>query len=166
MIPFIIDLTKYKTAQEITEDMSAIFKRFGKKTSTTREIQNLIVTFKKSFPADESKVIPADFKERKYLLKEIDKAVKEIKKDPETRKAIIYNLFSDTTLKHNCLSTLHLMLRNGKLSMNVYVRSQNYESNFFFDMNTFDQVLTKAAEKLDVKKGVINSFIGSLHIYN
>ena len=105
-----------------------------------------------------------DIEEREWLLEEIETAIAKIEKDKRTRKAIIYNLhFSG--LEHNCLNVFHLYYRRGRLNMNVYARSINFDVNFKQDLYTFSLILDKACNQLELLKGEITLLIMSLHKY-
>ncbi len=144
------------------DDVEKSFDEVGIHVSNTIELNNVVLTYSNIVEPKKDLPTEADKEERKWLMKEIDKAVLELKYDKTTRKAIIYNLFP-SKLDHNCLSSLHLYYRNGSLDMNVYVRSMNYDDNFGHDLFTFETILRKACRELMLNKGRVTVFIMSLH---
>ena len=72
---------------------------------------------------------------------------------------------------NHCISYFHHYVRNGKHSLNVYVRSMNYKDNLVFDCQTFNLAYKVVHENLKslygnrVDLGFIKVFVFSLHIY-
>jgi hypothetical protein len=72
---------------------------------------------------------------------------------------------------NHCISYFHHYVRNGKHSLNVYVRSMNYKDNFVFDCQTFNLAYKTVYDNLKslyydkVEQGFIRVFVFSLHIY-
>ena len=143
------------------DEIRNCFEEYSEDVSNTKELNNVVLTY--SGITQPIKKIPAeDEKERNWLFEEIDFAINKIAEDKYTRKAIIYNLFP-SKLDHNCLNNLHLYYRNGSLSMNVYIRSMNFDVNFHHDLYTFEKILNKACKELMLSKGKITLLIMSLH---
>jgi len=88
--------------------------------------------------------------------------------DINSRQAAFVNNYDGAD--NHCIAYFHHYVRNNKYSMNVYVRSLNYSSNFIFDNQTFNLAyqsvfnIIKEAYK-DVEKGFIKVFVFSLHVY-
>jgi len=143
-------------------DIYKVFDKKSKDVGDTFEMNNVIIEYKDFSEEPKATVSKMDKGERSWLYKEVGNAIKKIKNDRYTRKAIFYNLHK-SELEHNCLSLFHLYFRKDELNMNVYVRSMNFDVNFDQDMYTFDIILNKACKKLNMKKGLITVFIMSLH---
>ncbi len=138
------------------------FKHIAEKVKNTLELKNVILTYN-STPIDTSLSGSKDEEERNWLLNVgLNRAIDLITEDRDTRKAVFYNLY-ESGLEYNCLNVFHLYYRNGELDLNVYVRSMNYDTNFAYDSFTFQMILQKASEKLNLKMGKVLLHIMSLH---
>ena len=145
-------VSKYKINKE--------FKR-AEKINDTLEIRNTMLSYE---DASENTSLDKlkDGEERIWLLEHISSAIKKIKEDKNTRKAIIYNTYL-SDIEHNCLNVFHLYCRKNILFLNVYVRSMDFDKNFDYDIRTFYLLLKKAKEELRIEKGRVLVHIMSLH---
>lgn len=89
-----------------------------------------------------------------------------LKDDKNTRKASFVNDYDNED--NHCISYFHHYIRDNRYSMNVYVRSQNFDKNFIFDNQTFCLAYLKTFNKLkevynDIELGYIRIFVFSLH---
>lgn len=82
-----------------------------------------------------------------------------------TRQASFVNNYDGKD--NHCLAYFHFYIRDEILNLNVYVRSQNYDTNFIFDAQTFllachlmKQILS---HDFNFKKTIINVHTMSLH---
>lgn len=146
------------------DSIKEYFENKSTKINNTRELNNVLLSYSDCKEPNTSMVTELDGEERNWILNEIHTAIEKLKKDINTRQAIIYNLHK-SNLDHNCLNLLHLFYRDGKLNMNVYIRSMNIDDNFDHDMYTFMLALEKASDELKLEIGVINAFIMSLHSF-
>lgn len=128
----------------------------------TSEFNNVILSYQNIKKPKKEQPSEMDKEERKWLLKNIEPAIKKISEDRYTRQAIIYNMHN-SGLDHNCLNLFHLYYSGNWLNMNVYVRSMNFDANFENDLYTFQLLLDKACHSLMLDKGNILVFIMSLH---
>ena len=142
--------------------VSKYFEEIGKEVGDTIELNNVVLTYDNIKKPEKELPTEMDAEERNWLMDNIDIATKELYKDLYTRRAIIYNLHK-SGLDHNCLNVFHFYYREGKLYLNVYVRSMNFDVNFENDLYTFNILLEKACNKLSFEKGQIIVFIMSLH---
>jgi len=110
---------------------------------------------------------PQDAEERDWLINASSEIVKEFEENILTRRGLFYNLYP-SSLKINCFSIFHFMVRKNKLELFVYSRSMNMK-NMGYDLNTVDKVYNNVLEKLkqikDVDLGLITFRIASLHFY-
>jgi len=106
---------------------------------------------------------PKDAEERDWLLLESEKAIHEIYKDFNTRKALFYDNYPGA-LKTNCFSLFHFTVRDGRLNLFVYVRSMSMK-NMGYDLITIDKIYAKVLKKINLKVeiGKITIHIHCLH---
>jgi len=159
-----ITLIRESIKDYIMFDVKKYFEDFAEDVANTKELNNVIISFRDYPKPNKPFVTNTDKEEQNWLIKEIDFAINKLKKDKYTRQAIIYNLH-ESGLDHNCLNIFHLYFRNNELDMNVYVRSMNIDANFDNDMYTFNLILEKASKESSLPKGKINVQIMSLHTF-
>lgn len=93
-----------------------------------------------------------------------------LKKNPETRQAIIHikvptNTIENPTKDLNCTVSLQFFLRDGKLSMTVYMRSNDLWFGYPYDVFQFTCLQIQMAMELGVELGTYTHISGSLHLY-
>ena len=136
---------------------------------TTNELTNIKYKIKYFNIVDLYKLpIEEEYIERNYILKQTKKVSKHILEDKHSRRACFVNNYD--TQDNHCLSYFHYYIRNNQLHSNIYVRSQNFDTNFIPDNQTFLLaytymyfILLKKYVNLNI--GYINVHIFSLHRY-
>lgn len=90
-----------------------------------------------------------------------------IKKDPNTRQAVIHiKDASDKPTKDTpCTVSLQFLLRDGKLHLTTYMRSNDIWLGFPYDVFSFTCLQILMANELDVDIGEYTHIAGSLHLY-
>lgn len=105
-----------------------------------------------------------EYVERSYILQRTEQISKYLKDDLYSRRASFVNNYDEKD--NHCISYFHFYYRLGKLCMNVYVRSQNFDTNFLFDGQTFLMAYELMFNELklnDSQKGFIRVLTMSLH---
>jgi thymidylate synthase len=92
------------------------------------------------------------------------------KKKPNTRRAAI-QLFdaADIDVKHNdvpCTCTLQFLLREGKLNLIVYMRSNDAYLGLPHDIFCFTMLQEIVAREVSAQLGTYKHVVGSLHLYD
>jgi hypothetical protein len=68
---------------------------------------------------------------------------------------------------NHCIAYFHFFIRDARLNLNVYVRSQNFDTNFIYDAQTFilaHQKMEKILKKYyKLWGGLIHVYTMSLH---
>lgn len=90
-----------------------------------------------------------------------------LEKDPNSRQAVIHIKTAGNTPSKdvNCTVSLQFLLRDGKLNLTTYMRSNDIWMGFPYDVFTFTALQCKMAMELDVKIGEYTHIAGSLHLY-
>lgn len=90
--------------------------------------------------------------------------------DPNTRQAVIHikeprNTLESPTKDLNCTVCLQFFIRDEKLYMTVYMRSNDIWMGFPFDVFQFTALQIKMAMELHIGIGTYTHIAGSLHMY-
>ena len=93
-----------------------------------------------------------------------------LRKDPNTRQAVIHiktprNVVSNPTKDLNCTVCLQFFIREGRLYMTTYMRSNDLWMGFPNDVFQFTCMQIYLAMRLGVKLGSYTHIAGSLHLY-
>lgn len=93
-----------------------------------------------------------------------------LRKDPNTRQAVIHiktprNVVSNPTKDLNCTVCLQFFIRDGKLYMTTYMRSNDLWMGFPNDVFQFTCMQIYLAMRLNVGLGTYTHIAGSLHLY-
>ena len=93
-----------------------------------------------------------------------------LKKNPNTRRAAI-QLFdaADIDVKHKdvpCTCTLQFLLRDGKLNLIVYMRSNDAYLGLPHDIFCFTMLQEIMAREVSAQLGTYKHMVGSLHLYD
>lgn len=93
-----------------------------------------------------------------------------LKQHPESRQAVIHikqarNLIKYPTKDVNCTVCLQFFIRDGKLYMTTYMRSNDLWMGFPNDVFQFTALQIYLAMKLGVQLGSYTHIAGSLHLY-
>lgn len=104
---------------------------------------------------------------KKYGFNQWKYVKKLLKKDPNTRQAVIHIKTADDmpTKDMNCTVSIQFLLRDGKLNATVYMRSNDIWMGFPYDVFTFTALQCKMAMELGVEVGTYTHVAGSLHLY-
>jgi len=97
-------------------------------------------------------------------------AVDRLKKDPDTRQAVvtIWDPRFDTLPEkrdYPCTVLHQFRIRDNKLNMSVYMRSNDVWLGAAYDFFQFTRVQLAIASVLGIEPGTYNHHVGSLHIY-
>lgn len=96
--------------------------------------------------------------------------IERLKADPDTRQAVItiwnpeYDL-QPSKRDYPCTVLHQFRIRDGKLNMSVYMRSNDVWLGAAYDFFQFTRVQIAIASILGVEVGTYNHHVGSLHIY-
>ena len=93
-----------------------------------------------------------------------------LRKDPNTRQAVIHikearNVLVNPTKDLNCTVCLQFFIREGKLYMTTYMRSNDLWMGFPNDVFQFTCMQIYLAMRLNVGLGTYTHVAGSLHMY-
>ena len=93
-----------------------------------------------------------------------------LKKDSNSRQAVIHikearDVVCEPTKDLNCTCTLQFFIREGKLHMTTYMRSNDVWMGLPYDMFAFTCLQMLMAMELDVGIGTYTHIAGSLHLY-
>lgn len=94
--------------------------------------------------------------------------IDELKKDKTSRRAVITSLVPplDVYKEHiPCISFLQFMIRNNKLNLTVYIRSNDMLSAWGSDAYALSQVMKYVSEQLSVECSYLEIISVSAHIY-
>jgi thymidylate synthase len=102
---------------------------------------------------------------------QLDSCLQRLKNDIYTRQAsiVILDPAKDFTVKTKdvpCNNYLQFLYREGKLDLNVYVRSNDIFLGFPYDIFEWTMLQEIFAKALKVELGEYHHMVGSLHIYN
>lgn len=107
--------------------------------------------------------------EKKYGFDQIQQIIELLKKDPYSRRAILN--ISDPTLNRitthdlQCTIAIQFLIRNKKLEMTVYMRSNDIYFGTPYDWIYFISIAEYIAKKLKLKLGTYTHHATSLHMY-
>jgi len=98
---------------------------------------------------------------------QIDWIIKKLKENPETKSATISILKPGETRKQfiPCGPILDFKIRNGKLFLTSFFRSQDAYKKLHFDIFFLGKIAKMVAKKVGVPFGPLSLFVTSEHIY-
>jgi len=103
------------------------------------------------------------------LVNQFEMAYQQLKKDPDTRQAtiVLFNPGSDfsETKDKPCTNLMRFMIRNGKLNMTVFMRSNDINRGAIYDIPNFVHIQAIMASKLGVEMGKYTHIADSFHLY-
>lgn len=90
-----------------------------------------------------------------------------LKKDPNSRQAVLHIKDADNKLTKDtpCTVYLQFLIRNNKLNLSVHMRSNDIWMGVPYDMFSFCFLQMKMAMELGVEIGEYHHYAGSLHMY-
>lgn len=93
--------------------------------------------------------------------------IETLKKDPDSRQAILQIPITQTKGSKDvcCTSSLQFFIRDGKLNMVTYMRSNDLMKGFCNDITFFTNLQLMLAVELGVSIGWYRHCVGSLHVY-
>jgi thymidylate synthase len=99
-----------------------------------------------------------------------DIIIDRLKADPDTRQAVVTIWNPQYDLQHMkrdypCTILHQFRIRNNKLNMSVYMRSNDVWLGAAYDFFQFTRVQLAVASVLGIEPGTYNHHVGSLHIY-
>lgn len=102
-------------------------------------------------------------------INQFDKVVELLKEDPESRQGTIV-LFDPSldflkTKDKPCTNLMRFSIRNNKLNMIVFMRSNDIMFGYPYDVFNFTSLQVIMASKLNVKVGIYTHVVDSLHMY-
>jgi hypothetical protein len=102
------------------------------------------------------------------LAKQLPKLVRALKRDPSTRRAVLYLGSKTTALSDRapCTNTIQFLVRDGTLNLVVGMRSWDLVYGLPVDIAAFSLVGLAVAGFLGLLPGRFYAMAGSLHIYN
>ena len=103
-----------------------------------------------------------DKKEREYLISRLPEVINVLNRDINSRRAVFTNLYDNNLGK--CISLVHFFVREGKVNLNTYFRSQEASKNFFYDYQTHMILIKKVSDKLKLEPGKITIFVANFHL--
>ncbi len=102
------------------------------------------------------------------LFDQIDAAVTKLKDVPYTRRAqaVTWQVWNDMTIGDPaCLQRLWFRIAEGKLHMNIHIRSNDAFKAAFMNMYAFTELQAEMARRIGVQPGHYMHFADSFHIY-
>ena len=102
-----------------------------------------------------------------------DQVVKELKNNPNSRRAVIsilkdsdlVLLGTDEKLEFPCTDSATFFIRDNKLNVHLHMRSQNMVTVAKLDMYLWARFTCELAKELDVETGSFRSSIVSAHVF-
>lgn len=106
----------------------------------------------------------------KFGFNQIEQALIQLRDSPSSRQVVLHikearDLIDNPTKDLNCTVCLQLFIRDGKLYMTTYMRSNDLWMGFPYDVFQFTCLQTLLAMELDVELGTYTHVAGSLHLY-
>lgn len=107
--------------------------------------------------------------EKKYGFDQIQQIVELLKRDPESRRAVLN--ISDPTIDRintkdmQCTIAIQFLLRNNKLNISVYMRSNDVYFGLPYDYVYFISLQDYIARQLHCEIGTYTHHAGSMHMY-
>lgn len=105
----------------------------------------------------------------RHSIDQFEKVIEKLKNDTFSRQAImvIFDPYYDYTQTKDvpCTISFHFLLRNNKLHMNTYMRSNDAMLGHVIDVFTFTMIQELIATEIECDLGTYNHFVGSFHLY-
>lgn len=102
-------------------------------------------------------------------INQFEKAFEQLKKDPDTRQAtiVLFDPYKDyrETKDKPCTNLMRFTIRNNKLNMTVFMRSNDIQKGFPYDVYNFTMIQELMAGKLNIPIGKYTHIADSFHIY-
>lgn len=106
--------------------------------------------------------------EKKFGFNQWEHIVKLLRKDPNSRQAVIHikDASNEVTKDLPCTVCLQYFIRDGKLHATTYMRSNDIWLGFPYDVFSFTCFQIMLAFELGVEIGTYTHIAGSLHLYS
>lgn len=106
----------------------------------------------------------------KFGFNQIEQALMQLRDNPSSRQVVLHikearNLIDHPTKDLNCTVCLQLFIRDGKLYMTTYMRSNDLWMGFPYDVFQFTCLQVLLAMELGTELGTYTHVAGSLHLY-
>lgn len=106
----------------------------------------------------------------KFGFNQIEQALIQLHDNPNSRQVVLHikearNMIDNPTKDLNCTVCLQLFIRDGKLYMTTYMRSNDLWMGFPYDVFQFTCLQILLAMRLHVDVGTYTHVAGSLHLY-
>lgn len=104
---------------------------------------------------------------KKYGFDQLEFVINELKKNPNSRRAVIHIKEPSNKPSNdvNCTVCLQFFIREGKLYMTTYMRSNDVWFGFPYDVFQFTCLQIYLSMILEVELGTYTHIAGSLHLY-
>lgn len=118
------------------------------------------------------------YSERINYSAQLDNAIAALKEDKHSRRAMIMVFQPEDTIESSgfetripCSISYQFLIRNGRLMVLYYIRSNDYFKHFAVDIWLTEAIQSYICEQLkdvypDLKLGPLNYYAGSFHAYN
>ncbi len=107
---------------------------------------------------------------RGLSMQSLDQVAQALSSNPSSRQVVVpiwrESDRDKATKDMPCTVSLQFLLRNGLLSLHVYMRSNDLHLGFLYDTFCFTSIQQIVADMLKVGLGVYTHHVGSLHIYD
>lgn len=103
----------------------------------------------------------------KYGFDQLDYIINELRKNPQSRRAVIHIKEPNNKESNdvNCTVCLQFFVRNDKLYMTTYMRSNDMWFGFPYDVFQFTSLQILLSMILELELGTYTHVAGSLHLY-
>lgn len=104
---------------------------------------------------------------RKYGFDQWEWCKEELVKNPNSRRAIIHikEPYDKESKDVNCTVCLQFFIREGKLYLTTYMRSNDLWMGFPYDVFQFTNMQILMSMELELELGTYTHIVGSLHLY-
>lgn len=103
----------------------------------------------------------------KHGFDQIQYVIDMLRKDPDTRKAVIQlkTPYQHETKDNICTLALNFHIRNGKLHMHSIMRGNDIVFGFRYNVYFFTMIQEMIAKELEIEMGTMTHTVSSMHIY-
>lgn len=106
---------------------------------------------------------------RQVVINQFNEAYNQLRNDPDTRQAtiVLFDPFKDyrVTKDKPCTNLLRFMIRDGKLNMTTFMRSNDVWFGYPYDVFNFTMLQEIMASLLNIEVGTYTHIADSFHIY-
>jgi thymidylate synthase len=174
----LLELTNPRARLSRSETKGTIFSLLGEflwymsRSDDASIIDYYIPTYKEKFSDDGGKTIHGAYGPRLFGMRGTDQVknvIKLLKAKGTSRRAVI-QLFNAEDIMHQyldipCTCSLQLLIRDGKLNLITYMRSNDAFLGLPHDIFSFTMLQELIACDLDLDLGTYKHMVGSMHVY-